>query len=114
MVCMFVERVKEYCFTFFFSTLSVSTWECLSLDVVSLSVEHCCFLLVVDCMYLCTFKKNVSVFLYKLFLGLGTFEIVQRHELIYRGTVLYIVQCHELIYRGTALYIVQRLSLIHI
>ena len=58
-VCRESERILFY---FFFSTLSVSTWECLSLDVVSLSVEHCCFLLVVDCMYLCTFKKNVSFF----------------------------------------------------
>ena len=41
MVCIFVERVKGYCLTIFFS---VSGWECLSLDVVSLSVKRCCFL----------------------------------------------------------------------
>ena len=39
------------CFFFSFFFLSVSGSECLSLDVVSLSVERCCFLLVVDCMY---------------------------------------------------------------
>ena len=55
MVCMFVERVKEYCFLFvcwlgflcvFFT---VSGFECLSLNVVPSSVE-CCFRLVLDCM----------------------------------------------------------------
>ena len=47
MVCMFVEGVKGYCLTIFFS---VSGWECLSLDAVSLSVERCGFLLFVDSM----------------------------------------------------------------
>ena len=51
-VCMFVERVKEYFFTFFFFFFSVSSLQWLSLDVVSLSVERCCFPLVVDCMYI--------------------------------------------------------------
>ena len=56
--CMFVERVKEYCFIFllffllfFFLFFIVSGLECLSLGVVSLSVERF-FLLVVDCMYI--------------------------------------------------------------
>ena len=43
------ERILFYFFSFSFS---VSGLECLSLDVVSLSVKHCCFLLVVDCMYI--------------------------------------------------------------
>ena len=58
MVCMFVERVKKktvlllaFLFVSFFLSLTVSGWECLSLDV-SLSVERCCYLLVVDCMYI--------------------------------------------------------------
>ena len=49
MVCVFVERVKEFCFTFHFFSVSFS--ECLSLDVVSLSVGRS-FLLVVDCVYI--------------------------------------------------------------
>ena len=36
MICMFIERVKENFYLYFFS---VSGLECLSLDVVSLSVE---------------------------------------------------------------------------
>ena len=59
MVCMFVERAKDYCLLFF----SVSCWECLSLDVVSLFVERCCFLLFVDCMYIYhILNKNVSLY----------------------------------------------------
>ena len=59
MVCMFVERVKEYCFTFFFS---VNGLECFILNFVSLSVERCCFLLVVDCISIYNTLKNVSLY----------------------------------------------------
>ena len=41
----------------------MSGLECLSLDVVFLFVEHCCFLLFVDCMYIYnTFKNIVSLY----------------------------------------------------
>ena len=49
MVCMFVEGVKGYRLTIFFS---VSGWECLSLDAVSLSVRCCCFPSFADCMHI--------------------------------------------------------------
>ena len=61
-VCREGERILFYHF------FSVSGWECLSLDVVSLSVERCCLLLVVDCMYINTFQNCVSLLLYRLFL----------------------------------------------
>ena len=72
MVCIFVERVKRNCFTIFFS---LSGLECLSLDVVSVTVERCCFLLLVDCMYIySTFLNNCfSLLLYRL--SLSTFDI---------------------------------------
>ena len=63
----------------------MSCLECLSLDIVSLSVKRCCFLSVVDRLhyirfFVCLFFSNCfSVFLYKL--SLGTFDIVQRREL---------------------------------
>ena len=41
--------IKDTVLLFFFS---VSGWKCLSLDVVSLSVQRCCLLLFVDCMYI--------------------------------------------------------------
>ena len=52
MGCMFCREGERMLFYHFFS---VSGWECLSLDVVSLSVERCCMLLFVDCMYINTF-----------------------------------------------------------
>ena len=61
---MFVEGVTGYCFTIF---VSVSGWECLSLDVVSLSllIFVVSFCLLVVCIYIYnSFSFYVIVFLY--------------------------------------------------